>query len=210
MAAPARILYGAAALFWLGYYLPCALGLGWHRRELAGVLAAGTVSAALWILPPVTAAAAVGRNVPGLFLAAAALFLAVEWAVVRAMRPGQLREAPVVLILGCRLRDGKPGGVLSQRLQAAATYLRRYPTSVAVLTGGGPAGRSEAEAMAAWLQAAGSPPCVSGWRHGPIPRQENMAFSRLLCGDVPAVALVTSGFHMFRARLEARRAGCRR
>ena len=208
MAAPARILYGAAALFWLGYYLPCALGLGWHRRELAGVLAAGTVSAALWIFTPRDGPLPLWAGMClGLFLAAAALFLAVEWAVVRAMRPGPLREAPVVLVLGCRLRDGRPGTVLRQRLEAAEAYLRRYPESVAVLTGGGPAGETEAEAMAAWLREAGIPPRRLRTEPRADTTAENMAFSRLLCGDVPAVALVTSGFHMFRARLEARRAG---
>lgn len=95
-----------------GWDIICPAPWGWagHRRELAGVLAAGTVSAALWIFTPRDGPLPLWAGMClGLFLAAAALFLAVEWAVVRAMRPGQLREAPVVLILGCRLRDGKRG-----------------------------------------------------------------------------------------------------
>ncbi len=208
MAAPARILYGAAALFWLGYYLPCALGLGWHRRELAGVLTAGGASAALWgVTPPDGPLPLWGQVCLGMFLAAAALFLGVELAVLRAMRAGKPEEAPVVLVLGCRLRDGRPGTVLRQRLEAAEAYLRRYPESVAVLTGGGPAGETEAEAMAAWLREAGIPPRRLRTEPRADTTAENMAFSRSLCGSVSAVTLVTSGFHMFRAQREARRAG---
>lgn len=208
MAAAAKVLYGAAALFWLGYYLPCALRLGWHRRELAGVLGAGAAAAVLWGVTPWEGPLSLGgKACLGIFLAAAALFVGVELAVLGAMRPGEPQEAPMALVLGCRLRAGRPGAVLRQRLQAAEAYLRRYPGSVAVLTGGGPEGGSEAEAMAAWLREAGIPPRRLRTETRAGTTAENMAFSRLLCGDAPAVALITSGFHMFRAKREARRAG---
>lgn len=209
-------LYALTGLFWLGYYLPLARRHGWYRRELAAVCAAGGGGAALCVLT-----LAEGRMTPllvtvfALFSVGLMIFLLVEGkilrtaaAAVRTLRRGEIKAPPVVLVPGYRLENGQPGPVLQCRLERAKALLEENPGTRAVLSGGASPGetRSEAAAMAVWLQEAGI-----AWERllreeGSASTAENMRFCRTLTSGGP-VGLVTSGFHLYRAMGEAKKAG---
>lgn len=206
-------LYAVTGLFWLGYYLPCALRYGWYRLELLAVGLAGAGSAGLLL-----ASALVRRMTAALaacwvaFLLCTAVFLAVEAAILaaeRSARRGRERGAPaVILVPGYRLlRDGAPAAVLTARLTAARAYLDGHPAARAVLSGGSRDGgsRTEAAVMAGWLEERGVGPDRLLREERSATTAENMRFCRTLTEG--NIGLVTSGFHLYRAVGEARKAG---
>ncbi|HNY86110.1 MAG TPA: YdcF family protein [Candidatus Hydrogenedentes bacterium] len=121
-----------------------------------------------------------------------------------------------VVVLGAGLHGDRPSETLRRRLETAADYLRENPGARAVVSGGRGPGETitEAVAMRTFLVKAG----VAQERILPEDRAtstaENLRNSRAVLEAAgafatgkPRVAVVTSGFHLFRVRLLARRAG---
>ena len=116
-----------------------------------------------------------------------------------------------LVVLGCEVRGGRPGGTLERRLQVAKALLDKEPERVCVVTGGlvPEEGLTEADAMAKWLVSDG----VDERRVIPEPRalntEENLAFSWELLdarGHTGQRCVVSSDFHLWRVRDIARRA----
>ncbi len=113
-------------------------------------------------------------------------------------------EESTVIVLGCQVRGSEPSRMLSDRCDAAAEYLRRYPNAFCVASGGQGAGEdiSEAEAIRRALIERG----IDGDRILLEDRStntgENLAFSIAVLdanGIDGPVAVATDGFHQYRA-----------
>lgn len=137
------------------------------------------------------------------------LFTVLETMVVRGSFADE-SDAPVsaVIVLGAGVNGETPSLTLRTRIDAAAAYLEEHPDVPAVLSGGQGPGEAitEAECMRRALVRRG----VDESRLYPEERststQENLRYSRAILEELgvdPAqrVAIVTSDFHLCRARL---------
>ena len=137
------------------------------------------------------------------------LFTVLETMVVRGSFADE-SDAPVsaVIVLGAGVNGETPSLTLRTRIDAAAAYLEEHPDVPVVLSGGQGPGEAitEAECMRRALVRRG----VDESRLYPEERststQENLRYSRAILGELgvdPAqrVAIVTSDFHLCRARL---------
>ena len=137
------------------------------------------------------------------------LFTVLETMVVRGSSADE-SDAPVsaVIVLGAGVNGETPSLTLRTRIDAAAAYLEEHPDVPVVLSGGQGPGEAitEAECMRRALVRRG----VDESRLYPEERststQENLRYSRAILEELgvdPAqrVAIVTSDFHLCRARL---------
>ena len=109
-----------------------------------------------------------------------------------------------VIVLGCQVRGTQPSLMLSRRIAAAKAYLDAHPDAPCVLAGGQGEDEeiSEARCMYNALTAAGIDPARLYLEDQSTSTAENIAFSRAVTDEngLPHdVALVTDGFHQFRA-----------
>jgi uncharacterized SAM-binding protein YcdF (DUF218 family) len=122
--------------------------------------------------------------------------------------------ADFLVVLGARLYGETPSPTLVLRLQEASEYLDRNPDTVAILSGGQGKDEwiSEAEAMAKYLENKG----IS--RHRLLIEDEstntweNIENSFMLIDSVEGlenvkITIVSSEYHIYRAKLLARRQG---
>lgn len=123
-------------------------------------------------------------------------------------------EADYVVVLGAGVNGTAPSRSLRARLHAAQTYLETYPNAVAVLSGGQGKGESitEAECMYRWLTERGVDPSRLWKEERATTTAENLRYSLDLIeertGQRPEhIAIVSSAYHLLRARLLARREG---
>jgi uncharacterized SAM-binding protein YcdF (DUF218 family) len=120
-----------------------------------------------------------------------------------------------VLVFGQRLAHDRPQPDYRQRLRRALELLHHEQMDHLMLLGGrSGGGRSEAEAGLAWLQQQGLPAAVQiELEQDSVDSLENLRHARRLLqaqsptGELPAVALVTSRYHLARCLLLARRLG---
>lgn len=123
-------------------------------------------------------------------------------------------EADYVVVLGAGVNGTAPSRSLRARLHAAQTYLETYPNAVAVLSGGQGKGESitEAECMYRWLTEHGVDPGRLWKEERATTTAENLRYSLDLIeertGQRPEhIAIVSSAYHLLRARLLAKREG---
>ncbi|MFC9999554.1 YdcF family protein [Nocardia sp. NPDC127526] len=159
----------------------------------------------------------VALRVPSL-LVLVALIAFTAHVLVCARRP-QRPGADVIVVLGCRLRDGAPGRLLASRLDRAAEVYRfereRGGTPLLVTSGGQGPGESAAEAdvMADYLEAVGIPPAALIRENRSRNTEENLRCTRRelrargLDPHATRMTVVTSDFHVFRTTVLARRLG---
>jgi uncharacterized SAM-binding protein YcdF (DUF218 family) len=120
-----------------------------------------------------------------------------------------------VLVFGQRLGHDHPARDYRLRLQRALELLRQEQVDHLLLLGGRSGGRcSEAEAGLIWLRRQGLPAAARvELEQDSIDSLENLRHARRLlraqppAGELPAVALVTSRYHLARCLLLARRLG---
>lgn len=108
-----------------------------------------------------------------------------------------------VLILGSRLIDGRPGGTLTRRLEAALPFA--LSTEHVVVSGH----RGEAEAMAEWLVARGVPADAIVVEPHATSTNENLERAFAFLRGYPEWIVVTSDFHAARTRMWAWHHGLR-
>ena len=121
-------------------------------------------------------------------------------------------ENATVVVLGCQVNDGAPSRMLAARIKAAADYLSENPAANCVVSGGTDKNEtvSEAECMYNELMKAGIAPERVYIEDKSTSTRENLLFSyeiikeNRLCSDI---AVVTSEFHEYRARLIAQKLG---
>ncbi len=141
-------------------------------------------------------------------------FCAVEIPIIRNARTDRDAERPYLIVLGAAVYQDTPSLTLVRRLEGARDYMRRYPESVAIVSGGMGPGETvtEAEAMRDWLVRNGIAADRILLEDRSTSTDENLRFSFDIIrsrGDGPDgnVAIVSSPYHLFRAKSVARLQG---
>ena len=134
----------------------------------------------------------------------------VEVPVVRAASGDGDREYDYIIVLGAAVHGDTPSLSLVERVRAARDYMKEHPNTVAIVSGGQGDGEnlSEAEAMYKWLTANG----IDGSRliieDRATSTYENLKYSFDIINsrgqeqDI-SIAVVTSEYHIYRAKLLA-------
>ena len=102
-----------------------------------------------------------------------------------------------IVVLGARIVDGRPSRMLEFRLRRAIEVWRAAPAPLVV------SGFGEAEVMADWLLVRGVPESSIVLEPEARSTNENLERSRALFPDAAYLTVVTSGFHVLRARVWA-------
>ena len=140
------------------------------------------------------------------------IFIVIEARIIKAMLSRCDRCADYIIILGAQVRGKKITDSLKRRLDKGLEYLRRFPDTKVIVSGGQGPGEdiSEADAMAGYLISCGiSSDCVILENRSTSTR-ENFAYSRKFLDPArQSIGIVTNGFHMYRAALIAGQEGYR-
>ncbi len=143
-----------------------------------------------------------------------AYFCVVEAVIIRNARTDPDPERDYLIVLGAAVYGEQPSLALQRRLEGALAYLERYPESRVIVSGGMGRGENitEAEAMRRWLLARGIPEERILMEERAGTTQENLIYSFEIIrelGDEPDgnVAIVSSDYHLFRAKTMAGRLG---
>lgn len=141
-------------------------------------------------------------------------FCAVEIPIVKNSFPDKDCGRPYLVVLGCAVHGDTPSLALTHRAEGAYRYLNKYPDSTAVVSGGQGSGEniSEAKCMYDLLTGWGIDPKRIIMEDKAASTSENLDFSFDIIrsrGDDPDgnVTLVSSSYHMYRAKCMARLKG---
>ena len=145
-----------------------------------------------------------------LLLAAMAVTLGL---ILKAAQGDPDQDCDYVLVLGAGVDGTAPSRSLLERLEATEAYLRVHPEAACVVSGGRGRGEdiSEAECMYRWLTENGVDPGRIILENRASTTAENISFTLELLkkeGVIPRkLAIVSSEYHLFRAKMTARRLG---
>ena len=122
-------------------------------------------------------------------------------------------QGSTVIVLGAQVhKSGRPSVILNGRIQAAEQYLNDHPDAVAILTGGQGSDevKSEADCMYDEMVSDGIDPARLIKEDKATDTAENFRFSQEIIEKnnlSTDLAVVTDGFHQFRAKLIAQKQG---
>ena len=141
-------------------------------------------------------------------------FCIVEIPIIKNARTDKDAERPYLIVLGAAVYGDQPSLTLVRRLEGALDYLEKYPESVAIVSGGMGPGETvtEAQAMHDRLRSRGIDEERIIQEDKATSTKENLSFSFEKIrerGDSPEgnVAIVSSAYHLFRAKSMARLQG---
>lgn len=186
----------------------------WFGTMFLGTLAVGCAGQGVCVMfaEKHTAArrlAALGRVLFVLFLAS---FVWIQGMIALGARPDpEAAQADYVLVLGAHIYDDRPSASLARRLDVAADFLEAHPDAVAILCGGQGDNEimPESHMMAMYLeQTKGIDPArlrVEDQSRNTIQNIENAKAEFSLENE--RCAVITSDFHLARARRLMARAG---
>lgn len=193
----------------LGTVLPGGLGLGgmvalWQRRVIVGLKQRSSIFRVAWRM-----------GVVGLILWLVSLVAFVLWTLqLSATEDRAAEDARYVIVLGAGLQGTEPSPTLRARLDTALRLAEINPRTGVVVSGGQGMNEvvSEAAAMAAYLERQGLPASRILREDKSRSTWENLSFSAKLLIEhdwrtETQVCIVTSDFHVVRARAIAMRAG---
>ena len=142
-------------------------------------------------------------------------FLILLGLVLSGARTDEDRQVDAVIVLGAGLINDKPSLILAARLDATLAYLQTQEDIPVIVTGGLGQGRSitEGEAMARYLIARGLDETRIWKEEAATNTHENIKFTieTIVENGMDAenikVAIISNDFHLYRARLIAKKAG---
>jgi len=210
-------ILGALCLLGAVYFLlplamgVCHIGMFWPAALLV-LLSTICFFPRLWGKLP-RKAKAVGITLLSLALSVVAVVL-VFMAVAAADRPTAEEAAPeTVILLGCRVYEGKPSTMLQNRIDAAYDYLTAHPEAV-VITTGGLDSKSETITQggcaAETLMAMGIDPARVYAEEKSFDTRENLLFAAEIIEENNLdthVVIASDHFHQLRGQIYAREAG---
>lgn len=135
--------------------------------------------------------------------------LIVEIPIYRASKSAKDADAGYVIVLGAAVYGTKPSVSLRNRLICALDYLERNPNAKAVVSGGQGDGEdmTEAACMQNWLLEKGIAEERILLEEHSTSTLENLAFSKAVIeadgGSADKVAIVSSSYHLYRAKAMA-------
>ena len=145
-----------------------------------------------------------------LFWLAFVIFFLVECVLLRSSSSEPREDTEYLIILGAQVRGDTPSLSLQARIDTAGEYLKEHPSVKAICSGGQGPGENKTEAQAIFdeLVAAGIEPARLALEDTSTTTRENLRFclDSLPSKDCP-VALVTNGFHCYRAGVIAQKTG---
>ena len=141
-------------------------------------------------------------------------FCLIELPIIKNARTDPDPERKYLIVLGAAVHGDQPSLALTHRLEGALEYLNRYPESTVIVSGGQGRGEniSEADSMRRWLINHELDSRRIICEDKSTSTMENLKFSfdiiRSL-GDEPDgnVALVSSAYHLYRAKCMAEMLG---
>lgn len=198
---PAAVFFGAAAIFRFAM-------VGYGVLSLC-FAALGVFCLLLW------RSASKGRRfLWGILAVCLAVLVILEIPIIRDTHTSQNPRADYAIVLGAGVQGTLPSRSLTDRLNAALDYLETYPETIAVLSGGqGPGEKiSEARCMFDWLTQHGIAPERLLLEDAATSTEENLRFSFALIekqgGTTERLAIVSSDYHLHRAKILAQDLGC--
>jgi uncharacterized SAM-binding protein YcdF (DUF218 family) len=148
------------------------------------------------------------------FIIGLTLFIIIESLIIYFSLNEQMNKSDYLLILGAGLHGEKMSLTLSQRMDKSIEYLDRYPKTKIIVSGGKGMGEdiTEAEAMKMFLLSRGISKNQIIKEEKSRSTSENFRYSKEVLDKIDnrkeiKIAIVTTNFHMFRARFLAERAG---
>ena len=179
------------------------------------LLLLAAVLAALWLLKRKNAPKVWGRILIALTaLSMTVIFGAMAAIIVQGRDDVMPEKAPqFVVVLGAQIQGDQPSLTLKKRLDRAYEYLTEHPEASALVSGGqGPdEQQTEASVMSAYLTARGIDPSRIVEETEATDTRENLLFSAALAEkrsiDTGSVLIITSDFHMPRAKYIAGKLG---
>ncbi len=151
-----------------------------------------------------------------LLVLGAAAFAVFEAPVISNAKTDADPQSDYLIVLGAGVNGSAPSLSMVNRLEAALDYLEAYPDAVAIVSGGQGAGEdvTEASAMHDWLVAHGMPESRIVQEDQSTSTRENLensfAIIRSRGGDpADGVAVVSSEYHLYRAKQMARALGAK-
>lgn len=139
----------------------------------------------------------------------AALFTVLEGIVLAGCRDEVRLDAPIMIVLGAKVREDGPSPALQRRLDKASGYLQSHPEVQVIVSGGRGSNEpmSEAQAMAEYLKASGVDDRRIHKEDNSATTMENLRNSKILMeqmgydpGNTPVI-VVSSSFHLARVRM---------
>ena len=140
-------------------------------------------------------------------------FCAVEALIIRDARTDSQQTADVVIVLGAGVNGTRPSLSLRDRMVGAYDYLTAHPDCIAILSGGQGEGEdiTEARCMFDWLTDKGISPERLIMEDKATSTLENLHFSKAIIDSLPitdpVIGLLSSEYHLHRAKLLADYAG---
>lgn len=117
-----------------------------------------------------------------------------------------------LVVLGCKVKNGRPSLMLKKRLDAAYDFMAAAPEANAVLSGGKGDDEviSEAKCMYDYLCGRGISPDRLYMEDNSSTTYENLKFSQKIINEnklSDSIVIVTDGYHQYRAEMFAKRLG---
>lgn len=134
-------------------------------------------------------------------------------AVISGFMIGASRDAPdgqasTMVVLGCKVKNGRPSLMLRRRLDAAYDYLSEYEDVTVIVSGGKGSDEliSEAQCMSDYLVSKGISPDRIIMEDKSASTYENLKFSQEIIETnnlCDKITIVTDGYHQLRAEMIA-------
>lgn len=137
-----------------------------------------------------------------LFTIGMSIFTVVEGTLIFCANQKPDKNVDYLIVLGAQVRGTRITKTLQKRLEAATSYLNESENTLVIVSGGKGDGEdiSEAEAMMRYLVDHGIKKERILQENQSTNTNENILFSKKLIRDEKAkIAIVTNGFHIFRA-----------
>ncbi len=197
------------------YYIIIVLDSGLNTSFAWVWLVLGAFFAAITVVYKVMKAKQIHLSLPIMWIGSIVLilglifFIVVEGVLIFHARGKASSGADYVIVLGAQVRGETPSRILRSRVEAAAKYLEDSPGTKAIVTGGQGAGEDITEAL-----------CMErmllqmGIEHDRIIKEEaatdtfeNINNSLNICGRDKKIVIVTCGYHIYRSKQLAIKAG---
>ena len=138
----------------------------------------------------------------GTVIAAAFVYVTVLTAFMIAAKSDKPENPDAVIVLGCKVNGEKPSKMLRRRLDSAVEYLSENEDVICIVSGGKGSDEkiSEAQAMKVYLTEHGVSSDRIIMEDKSVNTYENLKSSTDIIGkDSGEIAIVTDGFHQYRA-----------
>jgi uncharacterized SAM-binding protein YcdF (DUF218 family) len=136
-------------------------------------------------------------------------FILIEALILYNSRSDEAMQTDYLLILGAGINGDTVSLTLKTRLDKGAEYLNEYPAAKVIVSGGQGPGEdiTEAEAMKTYLIRKGIDPQRIIPEDRSTSTMENFMYSKRLINGQTRLTIITSDFHMLRAKMLAQRNG---